>query len=501
MTTELTALTAHALAELIRTRRVSSEEVVAAHLARIDEINPTINAIVSYRPEEALAEARENDTLTARGISLGPLHGLPIAVKDLMDVAGVRTTHGSRIYKDYVAENDSVIVSRMREAGAVIVGKTNVPEFGVGSHTFNAVFGPTRNPYDLTKSAGGSSGGAGAAVTSGMLPLADGSDLGGSIRNPASFGNLVGLRPTAGRVASARPGNAYDPGSVLGPLTRDVTDAGLLMAVISGSERRAPLSIDEDAAPFRALTPRPFAGARFAYSRDLGGLPLDPEVRAATEGAAHLAADLGAEVVEVDLDLSEADLVFETFRSLEFLDAHGGEVADFPDLVKQTLKDDVAWASGFTADLIVKAAAGRTRLFRRLQALFDEYDLLITPCVQVLPFPIEWEYPTEIDGVVMDRYYAWQRTVQPHHRDGHARPVDARSLLGVGPADRRAVRRALPRGPCATRVRADVGIRRRRRDAPAAGGRRYDERARDLPRPHRHDGCRPPRGRGHGRRR
>jgi len=410
MTTDLTALSARTLAEAIRTRAVSSEEVVAAHLARIDAINPAVNAIVSYRPDEALAEARELDALAARGVSRGPLHGLPIAVKDLMDVAGVRTTHGSRIYKDHIAENDSVIVARMRDAGAVVVGKTNVPEFGVGSHTFNEVFGSTRNPYDLTKSAGGSSGGAAAAVTSGMLPLADGSDLGGSIRNPASFGNLVGLRPTAGRVASARPGNAYDPGSVLGPLTRDVTDAGLLMSVISGPERRAPLAIDEDPTLLRALTPRPFEGARIAYSADLGGLPLDPEVRAATERAALLAAELGADVTLIDLDLSEADLVFETFRSLEFLDAHGGEVAEFPDLVKQTLKDDVSWASTFTAELIVKAAAGRTRLFRRLQALFEDFDLLIAPCVQVLPFAIEWEYPTEIDGVAMDRYYAWQRS-------------------------------------------------------------------------------------------
>ncbi|MGA1837405.1 amidase [Herbiconiux sp. 11R-BC] len=407
---DLTTWSAHALAEAIRTRAVTSEEVVAAHLARIDELNPAVNAVVSLRPEQALAEARELDALTARGLSLGPLHGLPMAVKDLMDVAGVRTTHGSRIYAEHVAGADSVIVARMRAAGAVFVGKTNVPEFGVGSHTFNEVFGPTRNPYDLTRSAGGSSGGAAAAVTSGMLPLADGSDLGGSIRNPASFGNLVGLRPTAGRVASARPGNAYDPGSVLGPLTRNVTDQALLMSVISGPERRAPLSIDEPGEVFRSLAPRPFEGVRMAYSADLGGLPLDPEVRAATEAAARLAAELGAEVVPIDLDLSEADLVFETFRSLEFLDGHGDDIRLHPELVKQTLKDDVSWAQSFTAELIVQAGAGRTRLFRRLQALFEDYALLIAPCVQVLPFPVEWEYPTEIDGVAMDKYYAWQRS-------------------------------------------------------------------------------------------
>lgn len=407
---ELTTLSARALAEAIRTRRVSSEEVVGAHLARIDEINPSVNAIVSYRPDEALVEARERDRELARGMLRGPLHGVPIAVKDLMDVAGIRTTHGSRIYADYIAQTDSVISGRLRAAGVVFVGKTNTPEFGVGSHTFNDVFGVTRNPYDLTRSAGGSSGGAAAAVTSGMLPLADGSDLGGSIRNPASFGNLVGLRPTAGRVASARPGNAWDPGSVLGALTRDVSDTGLFHSVVSGPERRAPLSIEEDPALFLSIAPRSFRGTRIAYSPDLGGLPLDPDVRAATEAAARLAADLGAEVVEVDVDLSEADLVFETFRSLEFLDGHGDEAAHHPELVKQTLKDDIAWASGFDAALITRAAGARTRLFRRFQALFDEFDLVLAPCVQVLPFPVEWEYPTEIDGVAMDRYYAWQRS-------------------------------------------------------------------------------------------
>ncbi|GAA1688022.1 amidase [Microbacterium sediminicola] len=410
MTNELTTLSAAALSELIRTRRVSAVEVVRAHLDAIDRFNPVINAIVSMRPEEALHDARERDRQLAAGEWLGPLHGLPFAVKDLMDVAGIRTTHGSRIYADHIAEADSVISGRIRDAGAVFVGKTNVPEFGVGSHTFNDVFGATGNPYDLTRSAGGSSGGAAAAVTAGLLPVADGSDLGGSIRNPASFTNLVGLRPTAGRVASARPGNAWDPGSVLGPLARDVKDAALLLSVISAPERRAPLSIDEDPSLFRSLQPRSFHGARIALSEDLGGLPLDPEVRQATLAAARLAESLGAEVVPVELDMSEADLVFETFRSLEFLDGHGDDAARYPELVKQTLKDDISWTGSFTPALIAKAGGARTRLFRQFQALLGDYDLVLAPCVQVLPFPIEWEYPTEIDGIAMDKYYAWQRS-------------------------------------------------------------------------------------------
>lgn len=410
MSAEIVSMSTRALAEAIRTRRLSSEEVVAAHLDRIAEVDPAVNAIVSMRPEEALAQARERDREVASGDLRGPLHGVPTAVKDLMDLAGWPTTHGSRIYRDHIAEADSVIVGRIRDAGAVFVGKTNTPEFGAGSHTFNEVFGATRNPYDLSRSAGGSSGGAAAAVTAEMLPFADASDLGGSIRNPASFANLVGLRPTAGRVASARPGNAWDPGSVLGVVTRDVLDTALVMSVISGPEKRAPLSVDEDPAVFLELSPSPFRGARIAYSPDLGGLPLDPEVREITAAAARLAADLGAEVVEVDVDLSEADLVFETFRSLEFLDAHRDEIAGHPDLVKRTVREDAAWAREFDADRIVSAAAARTRLFRRFQALFDEFDMLLAPCVQVLPFPVEWEYPTEVDGVAMDRYYSWQRS-------------------------------------------------------------------------------------------
>ncbi|MFG6446188.1 amidase family protein [Microbacterium sp. P07] len=410
MTDDITTLSARELAAAIRTRRLSSEEVVAAHLGRIDAINPTVNAIVSYQPEIALETARDRDRELARGVIRGPMHGLPIAVKDLMDVEGLPTSHGSRIYAGRVAANDSVISSRLRAAGVVFVGKTNTPEFGAGSHTFNEVFGATRNPFDLSRSAGGSSGGAAAAVTTGMLPFADGSDLGGSIRNPASFGNLVGLRPTAGRVASARPGNAWDPGSVLGGLTRDVADTALFLSVISGPEPRAPLSIDEDPSLFLSIAPRSFQGARIAYSPDLGGLPLDPEVREATAAAARLAEALGAEVVEVDLDLSEADLVFETFRSLEFLDGHGEDAVQHPDLVKQTVRDDVSWAGAIDAPLLNRAAGARTQLFRRLQALFGEYDMLLAPTSQVLPFPIEWEYPTEIDGVAMDRYYTWQRS-------------------------------------------------------------------------------------------
>src|SRR6187200_3646884 len=220
------------LARSLRSREVSAREVLAAHLARIEETNPAINAIVTLVPERALEQAGAADQALARGESVGPLHGLPIAHKDLADTAGVRTTYGSPIYADHVPEEDEPFVTRVREAGAVLLGKTNTPEFGAGSHTFNPVFGPTRNPYDLSKSAGGSSGGAAAALATGMVPIADGSDLGGSLRNPASFCGVVGFRPTVGLVPSWPDVDPEDL-SVEGPMARSVEDAALLLSVMA----------------------------------------------------------------------------------------------------------------------------------------------------------------------------------------------------------------------------------------------------------------------------
>lgn len=408
--TEIVELTATALAEGIRRRDYSAEEVLGAYLRVIDELNPELNAIVSLDPQSALEQARACDRELAAGRRRGPLHGVPVAVKDLIDVAGFPTTHGSRIYRDHRAVTDSVLAGRLRRAGAVFIGKTNVPEFGVGSHTFNEVFGVTRNPYEPTRSAGGSSGGAAAAVAARMLPFADGSDLGGSIRNPCSFGNLFGVRPSAGRVGSGRPGNAYDPGSVLGPMARTVPDTALLLSVIAGPHGLSPLSVDEDPGVFASLAPRSFEGARIAYSPRLDGLPFEPEVTELIDAAAKRLESLGAEVVEVALDLSEADTVFETYRSLEFLGARAGDIERAPEFVKQTLKDDVSWALDLDVHRIVEAAEMRTRLFRRMQGLFDACDLLLAPTAQVLPFPVEVEYPTEVAGVPQDRYYGWQRS-------------------------------------------------------------------------------------------
>lgn len=409
-TDELHWWSATDLAGAVARRELTATEVVEAHLDRISAVNPAINAIVTLVPERALAEAAEADRVAAAGGPLGALHGIPIAIKDLMDTAGIRTTYGSPIYADHVPTHDVLMVQRLRAAGAIVVGKTNTPEFGAGSHTFNPVFGATRNPYDLGKSAGGSSGGAGAVLASGMLPIADGSDLGGSIRNPASFNNVVGLRPTPGRVASARPGNAWDPGSVLGPMGRSVRDVALMLSVLAGPEPRAPLGIDEDGAPFASIRPASLAGVPVAFSRTVDGLPVEAPVLEVMAQFRERLVGLGAVVTDVEPDLSGADEVFETFRALEFYDGHGEDAIGHPDLVKATVRQEIDWIRELTAMDVARAGALRTAVFRRMQALFQDYELLVLPTSQLPPFDIDLEYPTEVAGEAMERYYTWQRS-------------------------------------------------------------------------------------------
>jgi amidase len=327
-----------------------------------------------------------------------------------MDTAGIRTTYGSPIHADHVPERDALIVTRLRAAGAVVIGKTNTPEFGAGSHTFNEVFGPTRNPYDLGRSAGGSSGGAAAALAAGMVPIADGSDLGGSVRNPASFCNVVGLRPSPGRIASTRPGNAWDPMSLLGPMARSVDDAALLLAALAGPDPRAPLSLDQDPAPLAHLVPRPLAGARIAWSETVDGLPIDPAVAAAHSSVRERLEAAGAEVVAVEPDLRGADQVFETFRAFEFFSAHGAEVREHPELAKPEVRQDVEWGAALRAEELAAAGSLRTELFRRVGELVGGYDALALPTVQLPPFPVEWRHPVTVAGEEMERYYTWMRS-------------------------------------------------------------------------------------------
>ena len=397
------------LAALVRARELSAAELLAAHLEQIERVNPPVNAICTLDAEGATAAAARLDAELAAGAQPGPLAGLPVVVKDLVDVAGLPTTRGSPIYRDAVADHDDLMVQRMRAAGAVIVGKSNVPEFGAGSHTFNTVFGVTRNPYDLGRSAGGSSGGGAAALTSGMVAVADGSDYGGSIRNPPNFNSVVGLRPTPGRVPKV-PGDPWETLSVLGPMGRTVADAALLLSAIAGPDRRDPTSICEPAAPFANIAPRDLKGCRVAYSRDLGVLPVEAAVSEAIERALPLLADLGCIVEEADPDLTGGAEAFDTIRALRFAADHAATLRDH----RAQLKDTVIWnierGLAVTTDQVIRAHQLRAEQFQRMSLFLERFDVLILPVSQVLPFPVEVDWPRSVAGVPMATYIDWMQS-------------------------------------------------------------------------------------------
>ncbi|MEU4579347.1 amidase [Nonomuraea sp. NPDC023979] len=395
---ELHYLTATEMARLVRTRQVSAVELLQAHLDRIEQANPQVNAIVTLAAEQALDAAKAADAAEPAG----PLHGVPVAHKDLADTAGIRTTYGSTLYAGHVPDQDALVVRRLKEAGAVSLGKTNTPEFGTGSHTVNEVFGVTRNPYDLSRSAGGSSGGAAAALACGMTPLADGSDMGGSLRNPASFCNVVGLRPTPGRVPSPSEIAAWYTLSVPGPMARTVDDLTLMMSVISGFDRRSPYAIRE---PFTPDPEEGVAGLRVAWSPDLGGLPVDAATAAVTATAPAVLERLGARVEQVELDLSDADDAFRTYRAWFYALAYG----DLDGLGANTAWNVEQGRTVTGADL-ARAERARSRLYQRMAAFFDDHDVLIAPVSQVPPFPVEDPYVREINGIELPDYLTWMRS-------------------------------------------------------------------------------------------
>jgi amidase len=410
MTDELWRRSATELAAAIRRRELSCVEVMQAHLARIEAVNPLLNAIVTLDPELGLREAAAADAALGRSEAPGPLHGLPMAIKDLEDTAGMRTTYGSPIYRDHVPTADTLMVARLRRAGAIVVGKTNTPEFGAGSQTFNAVFGATRNPYDRARTPGGSSGGAAAAVASDMVPVADGSDLGASIRNPASFCNLVGLRTSPGRVPVVPSDSAWNPMGVLGPLARTVEDAALLLRAMAGPDPRAPLSLDEPPQTLvldGALDPR---GLRIAWSANLGDLPVEPEVTAALERQRAAIEAMGCVVEAVEPDLTAADDAFEVLRGIGYAQAFGALL----DIHGDQLKDTVVWNTrvglALTGADVARAIGLQSEMYERMRALLERYEALALPVSQVAPFPVEQEWVTEIAGTTMGSYLEWMRS-------------------------------------------------------------------------------------------
>lgn len=416
---ELCFLTATELARRIREKEVSCVEVMEAHLAQIERINPKVNAIVTLLPERGLEGAKAADAAIARGDALGPLHGLPVAHKDLVPTKGIRTTWGSPLFADHVPEVDGLIVERLRAAGAITIGKTNTPEFGAGSQTFNTVFGQTLNPYDTTKTCGGSSGGAAVALACGMLPIADGSDLGGSLRNPGNFNNIVGFRPAPGRVPVWPREAGWYPFSVQGPLARTVGDVALLLSAMAGPDPRSPIAITEPGDIFQRPLTRDFSGVKIAWSADLGGLPVDPRVTAVLESQRQVFTDLGCQVVEGQPDFEGADEVFRTWRAWNFEIAHGEKLDKHRDKIKDTVIWNTEEGRKLSGPDMGRAEVLHTRLYHRVREFMEDHEFLICPVNQVPPFDVNQPYVTEINGQKLDTYLDWMRSAYWISTTGH----------------------------------------------------------------------------------
>jgi amidase len=404
-------MTATEMAQRIRARELSCREVLQAHLTHIDRINPKVNAIVTQMPpEQVLAAADTADKSLARGENTGPLHGLPIAHKDLVPTKDMRTTFGSRIYKDFVPDHDGLIVQRLKKAGAISIGKTNTPEFGAGSQTFNQVFGETVNPYDTNKTCGGSSGGAAVALACGMLPLADGSDMGGSLRNPGNFCNIVGFRTSPGRVPVWPRLTGWFPISVQGPMARTVQDVALMLSTIAGPDPHSPIAIAEPGSLFTRPLDRDFKDVKIAWSQDLGELPVDPRVTKVLESRRRVFENLGCSVKEAQPDFSDADEIFKVWRAWNFELQYAELLKDHRELIKDTVIWNVQEGQKLTGPQIGKAEIKRTELFHRVRKFMQTHEFLICPVNQVPPFDINQPWVKEINGVKMATYIDWMKS-------------------------------------------------------------------------------------------
>ena len=403
---EIVFSSAKALARRIRDREISAREVMIAHIEQIEQINPTVNAIVSMlNPEVAIERANEAD----RQPCDGPLYGLPTAFKDLEDAVGFPNTQGSPIFADRFPEEDAAIVVRIKQAGAIPIGKTNVPEFGLGSHTYNNVFGPTRNPWNLERTAGGSSGGAAAALATGMLPIADGSDTGGSLRNPGNFNSVVGFRVSSGLVPKSPTALPWAHLGVKGPLGRSVDDVGFFLSAMAGFDPRDQISYPVDAAAFAGdLTIDP-KHLRIAWSTDLGGLPVDPTVRSVVDGARAMFEGIGCDVEDACPDFTDADELFKDLRAFGMT-----PMADLMREHRDQMKPEAIWnieaGLKMSAEDVARAMMKQATLFLRMSDFMERYDAFVCVVNQVPPFPIDLDWPHEIDGVQMETYIDWMKS-------------------------------------------------------------------------------------------
>ncbi len=411
MTDELVFRTARDLAAAIRSGELTAREVLQAHLDQIERFNPAVNAIVSLDCDRALSAADEADRQLAEGREIGALHGLPVAHKDTHLTGGLLTTFGSAVHAEFVPEADELIIERLHDAGVVTTGKTNVPEFAAGSHTYNPLFGATGNAYDPTRSAGGSSGGAAVALACGFQPLADGSDMGGSLRNPAAWNNVVGLRPSPGRVPSYPASAGWATMGVQGPMARTVADAALMLSVIAGPDPRSPIALQSPGAAFDIDLERDLTGLKLAWSPDLGGqFAVEPEILDVLTAAVTAFGETGAVIEAATPDMTGADEVFRTLRAWQFQLTHATLMRQHGDQVKASLADNIAQGQVLSGPDVGRAEVLHTALFHRVREFFQIHDALLMPVTQVSPFPIEQEYPTEIAGVEQSDYLAWMRS-------------------------------------------------------------------------------------------
>ena len=382
-----------------------------AYLRQIERVNPKVNAIVAKLDDaRCLALADEADRRIARGDNVGALHGLPFAFKDTEAAIGFPFTRGSPIFKNDMPTEDTVVVERLRNAGVVPIGKTNVPEFGMGSHTYNKVYGTTVNPYDLTKSAGGSSGGAASALAAGLMPIADGSDLGGSLRNPGNFNNIVGFRPSVGMTPTWPTSFPLLGFSVNGPLARSVADIAFLMSVMTGPDARDPSLLPANSAVFRGDLERNFRGVRVAWCPDLGGLPLERSVRDVLEAQRKTFENLGCIVEEAVPDLTDADSIFLTLRAFRSAANYGPLLAQYRDLLKPEAITEIEQGQALTRDAVAQAMVRQSALFDRMRRFEERYAFTLCAVNQLPPFDAKIDWPKTVAGVAMEHYIAWQKT-------------------------------------------------------------------------------------------
>jgi amidase len=407
------------LSEHIHSRRVSCREVMTAYLDHIERINPRVNAIVSLQDRDGLLKQAEvRDAQLKRGESLGWMHGFPQAIKDLAPTKGIRTTWGSPIFADHVPDEDALFVSRMKAAGGIVIGKTNAPEFGLGSQTYNEVFGTTFNAYDQSRTAGGSSGGAAVALALRMLPVADGSDHAGSLRNPAAFNNVLGLRPAYGRVPYPG-GDAFKAHlAVMGPMARNARDLAMLLATQCGPDPREPLSILQDPAIFTEPLKRDFKGTRIGWLGDFDGyLPMEPGVMELCQSSFKAFSDIGCEVEPASPDYP-IEKVWQNWLTLRHWSVVNWLGPFYKDPAKRKLlKPEAQWevegGLGLSAADLTAASMERSNWYRAVAKLFERYDYLLLPTAQVFPFEAETHWPKQINGRRMDTYHRWMGVVIP----------------------------------------------------------------------------------------